>query len=67
MLAASRGGVRKTYLMYQCNLSFRQMKNYLRFMLKKGLVQPVQEGLFEVTEKGRRFLKAYKRLKVLMK
>jgi predicted transcriptional regulator len=73
MLNASHGGVKKTYLMYRCNLSFRQLKHYLNFMLKKGLLRVVVQvvdsnpGLFEVTDKGREFLKAYKNLKALMK
>lgn len=73
MLNASRGGVKKTYLMYRCNLSFRQLKHYLNFMLEKRLLRVVVQvgdsnpGLFEVTDKGRKFLKAYKNLTALMK
>lgn len=73
MLDASHRGVKKTYLMYQCNLSFRQLKHYLNFMLRKGLLRGVVQdgdsnpGLFEVTDKGRKFLKAYKSLKALTK
>jgi len=42
-------------------------------MLKKGLLQVVapsgdsNPGVFEATDKGRKFLKAYKSLKALMK
>ena len=73
MLDASHGGVKKTYLMYRCNLSFKQLKSYLNFMLKKNLLRTVfkggdsNPGLFEVTDKGRKFLKAYKNLKALIK
>jgi predicted transcriptional regulator len=73
MLNASQGGVKKTYLMYRCNLSFRQLKHYLNFMLKKRLLHMIvhvddsNPGLFEITDKGREFLKAYKNLKTLMK
>ena len=73
MLYASHGGVKKTYLMYRCNLSFKQLKSYLNFMLKKNLLRVIVKGgdynpgLFEVTDKGRKFLKAYKNLKALMK
>lgn len=73
MLDASHGGVKKTYLMYRCNLSFRQLKRYLSFMLKTGLLHMVildddsNPGLFKVTDKGRKFLKAYMSLKGLMK
>jgi predicted transcriptional regulator len=73
ILDASFGGVKKTFLMYRCNLSFKQLKNYSSFLLGSGLLQFVREedennnGLFEVTEKGREFLRAYKGLKALMK
>jgi len=39
-------------------------QNLLRVVFKGGDYNP---GLFEVTDKGRKFLKAYKNLKALMK
>jgi predicted transcriptional regulator len=71
ILTASSGGVRKTFLMYHCNLSFSQLKVYSPFLLTKGLVRLVGDGgsnpsLFEVTDKGREFLRAYKGLVALM-
>jgi predicted transcriptional regulator len=73
ILDASHGGVKKTYLMYRCNLSFKQMKCYSYFMLNSGLLRMIVEeaesdpALYEVTEKGREFLRAFKGLKSLMK
>lgn len=73
ILNASFGGVKKTYLMYRCNLSFKQLKYYLKFLLKKELLHVVADnkgsnpGLFEITDKGKEFLKVYKGLKGLMK
>jgi len=73
ILGASFGGVRKTYLMYRCNLSFKQLKFYLEFLLHKKLLQIVSDnktsnpGLFKITGKGKKFLEAYKSLKSLMK
>jgi predicted transcriptional regulator len=71
ILTASSGGVRKTFLMYHCNLSFSQLKVYSRFLLNKGLMRMVGDGgsdpsLFEVTDKGREFLRAYEGLVALM-
>lgn len=72
ILDASRGRIRRTYLMYQCNLSFRQLKYYSHFLLRQGFLRMVnlddgsKSGSFEVTEKGREFLKAYEGLKLLM-
>jgi len=73
ILDASCGGVKKTYLMYHCNLSFRQLKHYLVFMLRRELLCTLTDdgdpnpGLFRITSKGREFLRAYKGLKALMK
>lgn len=72
ILDASFGGVKKTYLMYRCNLSFKQLKNYSGFLLNSGLLhvreeQKSSKGLFEVTDKGREFLRAYRGLKALIK
>ena len=73
MLKASHGGVKKTYLMYHCNLSFRQLKQYLDFMLRKELLCEVDSNdgavlsLFDVTAKGKEFIRAYSSLRSLMK
>ena len=73
ILDASASGVRKTYLMYHCNLSFIQMKGYSHFLLNKGLMRMISENgnggsrLLEATDKGKEFLKAYRGLKALMK
>jgi predicted transcriptional regulator len=73
ILDASYGGAKKTNLMYRCNLSFKQLKGYSRFLLENGLLRlngrtrENETVMFEVTEKGREFLKAYKGLKALMK
>lgn len=72
ILQASHGGTRKTYFMYRCNLSFRQLKFYLDFLTRKGFLllddgnEDQDTTLFEITEKGKRFLKAYASLMDLM-
>lgn len=72
ILDASCGGAKKTNLMYRCNLSFKQLKSYSHFLLSNGLLHMIRmqeqatDGLFEVTPKGREFLRAYKGLKALM-
>jgi predicted transcriptional regulator len=73
ILEASQSETRKTYLMYRCNMSFKQLQYYLNFLLGKELLCIVAEdvkcnrGLFKITDKGKMFLKAYKGLKALMK
>jgi len=72
ILEASRGKVRKTYLMYRCNLSFKQLENYLNLLLKRGLISTIEDNgnnasLFKITEKGEYFLETYRGLQGLMK
>jgi predicted transcriptional regulator len=72
ILETSQSGVRKTCLMYRCNLSFRQLKYYSNFMLRKKLLRIVADnvnsdhGLLETTDKGKKFLKTYTCLKALV-
>jgi len=73
ILEASHSETKKTYLMYRCNLSFKQLKYYLVFLLRKGLLRMVindgtpNPGTFKITDKGKKFLKAYNGLKALIK
>ncbi|MEM3874421.1 MAG: winged helix-turn-helix domain-containing protein [Candidatus Bathyarchaeia archaeon] len=71
ILKASKGKTRKTYLMYRCNLSFRQLENYLNLLLERRLLKAIKDNgndtsLFRITEKGERFLETYKGLLGLM-
>ena len=58
--------------MYHCNLSFRQLKYYSHLLLNRGFLRVagdggrVNSGLFEVTDKGKEFLKAYRGLIALI-
>ena len=73
ILEASYEDTRKTYLMYRCNMSFKQLKIYLDFLLGKELLCMVNGSLspdlnmFRITDKGREFLKSYKGLKNLVR
>ncbi len=77
ILDASMGGAKKTHLMYHCNLSFKQLKQYSFFLLNQGFLRLIVHdgvekphngngGTFELTDKGKQFLKAYQGLKALM-
>jgi predicted transcriptional regulator len=72
ILQASYGGTRKTYFMYRCNLSFRQCKSYLDFLTNKGFIcigdgkRNQDTTIFEITDKGKQFLRAYSGLMDLM-
>jgi predicted transcriptional regulator len=72
ILENSHENTRKTYFMYRCNLSFRQLKYYLGFLINTGLLSVVDEHsnpapVFRITEKGKKFLKTYKNLISLIK
>ena len=63
-------GSRKTRLMYRCNLSFRQLKIYLKLLVAKGFLRVVltkgsnaEIEIYQITEEGRSFLEAYNDLR----
>lgn len=72
ILRSAMVGVRKTSIMYRCNLSFRQLEVYLGFLLRKGHVKVSTKSkgnnsrFFETTETGLDFLRAYRNLEELM-
>jgi len=66
-------GAKKTQIMYKCNLSFKQLQIYLNFLIEKNFLKTVRvKGsnssmeFFEITRKGRDFLKAYNNIKALL-
>lgn len=73
ILKESKSGARKTFLMYHCNLSFKQLKYYLSFLQAQGLIKANAEDInsnsivFETTDKGEKFLRAYHGLKTLIR
>jgi predicted transcriptional regulator len=70
ILSSAVGGVRKTAIMYKCNL--RQLETYLGFLLNKGLLrmftkrESAASQFFETTSRGLDFLRAYRNLAALM-
>ena len=72
ILSAATGGVRKTAIMYKCNLSFKQLEVYLSFLLEKRLLRTFAKRasstsyFFETTKRGMDFLRAYRSLEVLL-
>ena len=66
-------GLRKTRIMYRCNLSSRQLKVYLKLLSEKGFLSvcsfdSANESsesfeVYRVTEEGLSFLKTYGDLK----
>ena len=72
ILNVAHEGARKTRIMYRCNLSHDQLKVYLKLLFGMKLLElaPEEEGgkggVLMTTAKGRKFLDAYRKLRVLM-
>lgn len=61
ILEVTKGGSRKTRIMYLGNLSFDLVKKYLDLLLNLGLLEAKNndEKTYHATEKGRRFLEEF--------
>jgi predicted transcriptional regulator len=58
ILEAANGGATKTKIMYSAFLSFEQLKQYLAYLLERGLIEHEEiTQRFRTTEKGMRVLK----------
>jgi predicted transcriptional regulator len=60
ILEAANLGVSKTRIMFMANLSFKLLEKYLGVVLGAGFVR-VEGCRYELTERGREFLKQYRR------
>jgi predicted transcriptional regulator len=70
----SAEGLRKTRLMYRCNLSFKQLKVYLKLLEDKKFLSVMLANngignvkIYRITEEGRSFLTAYNELRNRLK
>ncbi len=64
MLLVACKGVNKTKILYRANLSYSQLKNYLHFLMEKGLIEVNSMGMrntYTTTAKGLSFLTAWKK------
>ena len=59
ILANAQEPTLKTVIMYNAKLSYEQLKMYAELLLQKGLIQKTKDGLWVVTDNGRRFLRHY--------
>jgi predicted transcriptional regulator len=70
ILEIAKDGVLKTQIMYRANLSFTQLNEYVRFMLKNELLGKVRfndKELYKATVKGLNFLQRYHEITELLK
>ena len=62
ILAYAIDGALKTQLMYNANLSYAQLKNFISMLSKLRLLETTTDGkkiIYKTTEKGKRFLSRY--------
>ena len=59
MLLIASVKVRKTRMMYQANLSFRQSEKYLKSLLENGLMECHDDSCYLITKRGKDFLQMY--------
>ena len=55
------GGAKKTEIVYKANLNAERAKEYIDFLLNKGLIR-YNGSLYHITEKGRGFLQRFNEL-----
>jgi predicted transcriptional regulator len=61
ILRVSRGGAKKTHLVYKANLNFNIVKKYISGLTESGLLEKSGER-FYVTEEGKLFIDRYDKL-----
>jgi predicted transcriptional regulator len=63
----------KTHIMYRCNLNSKQIANYIQFLEDHKLLVRQMEWphskaiIYKTTEKGKKYLEAYKQLEEILK
>ena len=70
ILELSRYGAKKTEILYQSNMSFTQLQNYLSFLLEKNIIAEDNvsnddgslKNLYVTTEKGNNLLEDINKL-----
>jgi len=70
ILEIAKDGTLKTQIMYRANLSFTQLTDYLKFMLRINLLDKVAQNekeIYKATGKGMNFLQRYREITELLK
>ena len=70
IMEITKGSQLKTRIMYQANLSFSQVNEYLSFMTKMGFLklhEVKKQKLYETTPKGERYIENYMEMSSLLK
>ena len=70
IIEIAKEGTLKTQIMYKANLSFAQLNDYLKFMLKTSLLNKFRangKDVYAATEKGIDFLQRHSELTEMLK
>lgn len=70
MLSLAQKDTKKTHLMYQTNLCYRQLVYYMNFLLEKDFLENKNGNsgnCYCITDKGKEFLKSIEKVIVLAK
>ena len=70
ILEIAKDGTLKTQIMYKANLSFAQLNDYLKFMMKTSLLKKFRahgKDVYASTEKGINYLQRHSELTELLK
>ncbi len=69
ILRLTKGGAKKTKILYDANLSGRQLKNYLSFLIEAGCLKEKKSkgkgNLYYTTSKGKLFLSYWTKILAL--
>ena len=64
VLSVARGGAKKTAIAHNANVNFNRVGNYLLYLEEKGLIENTgMSGGYKTTEKGKEFLRDYRKMK----
>ncbi|MCW4014749.1 MAG: winged helix-turn-helix domain-containing protein [Candidatus Bathyarchaeota archaeon] len=70
IIEAAKGRKNKTRIMYQANLSFTQVNEYLSFLTKMGFIRVCNNNrkkLYETTAKGENYIESYMEMISILK
>jgi predicted transcriptional regulator len=70
ILRHAQSPTKKTQIMYECNLSFNQLKHYLNFLKKRALIQRktcTGSVIYQTTNNGQEFLRRYSSITRLLR
>lgn len=66
ILRAAKNGNQKTRIVYETNINFTLLKEYLSILYEKGFMEVFDEKIF-VTDLGLEFLRAYDNMSELLR